>query len=153
MTMMHTSRRTDVPTADYYSLQTEWKLHHCVTDVRRQYPIAPLFRGDLVHVQTMCTRLSLRDSQNVSRGESGNEATDRCYYEHLITCQLFAGSCALSYSHHRHHGSIGGHRGSCTMRTGFPANHMASYTAYYWYEHFTYLSKYLVSLAKPDPRI
>ena len=99
MTMMHTSRCTDVPTADYYSLQTEWKLHHCVTDVRRQYPIAPLFRGDLVHAQTMCTRLSLRDSQNVSRGESGNEATD------LITCQLFAGSCALSYSHHRHHGS------------------------------------------------
>ena len=75
MTIMHASRHTDVWTADYYSLHTQRKLHHCVTDVRRQYPIAPLFRGDLTHAQTMCTRLSLRDPQNVSGGESGNEAS------------------------------------------------------------------------------
>ena len=60
MTMKHTSRHTDISTADYYTLQTEWKLYHCVTDVRQQYPIVPLFRGDLAHAQTMCTRLSLR---------------------------------------------------------------------------------------------
>ena len=59
MMIMHTSRHTDVWTADYYSLHTQQKLHHCVTDVRQRYPIAPLFRGDLAHVQTMCTRLSL----------------------------------------------------------------------------------------------
>ena len=55
MTIMNASRHTDISTTDYY---TERKLHHCVTDVRRQYPIAPLFRGDLAHAQTMCTRLS-----------------------------------------------------------------------------------------------
>ena len=73
MTIMHASRHTDVWTADYYSLHTQRKLHHCVTDVRQQYPITPLFRGDLAHAQTMCTRLSLRNPQNVSGGESGNE--------------------------------------------------------------------------------
>ena len=35
--------------------------------------------------------------------------------------------------HHQDHGSVG-HRGGCAMRMGFPANHVASYTAYYWYE-------------------
>ena len=66
MTMIHTSRHTDVSTADYYSLQTEQKLYNCVMDVRRQYPIAPLFRGNLAHAQTMCTRLALCDPQNVA---------------------------------------------------------------------------------------
>ena len=74
MTIMHMSCHTDILTTNYYSLHSQRKLHHCVTDVRRQYPIAPLFRGDLAHAQTMCTRLSLRDPQNVSGGESGNEA-------------------------------------------------------------------------------
>ena len=74
MTIMHTSHHTDVLTADYYSLHTQRKLHHFVTDVRRQYPIAPLLRRDLGHAQAMCTRLSLCDTQNVSRGEPGNEA-------------------------------------------------------------------------------
>ena len=32
-------------------------------------------------------------------------------------------------------------RGGCAIRTGFPANHVASYTAYYWYKPYTYLSK------------
>ena len=39
------------------------------------HPIVPLFRVDLTHVQTMCTRLFLLNPQNVSRGEPGNEAT------------------------------------------------------------------------------
>ena len=43
-------------------------------DVRQQYPIAPLFQGDLAQTQTVCTRLSLCDPQNMSGGESGNEA-------------------------------------------------------------------------------
>ena len=71
MTMKHTSRHTDISTADYYTLQTEWKLYHCVTDVRQQYPIVPLFRGDLAHAQTMCTRLSLHDPQNVAEVSLG----------------------------------------------------------------------------------
>ena len=63
----------------------------------------------------------------------------------MITCQLFCWKlCALSYSHHRHHGLVG-HRGGCAMRMGFPTNHVASYAAYYWYEPFTYFSKQLVS--------
>ena len=48
--------------------------------------------------------------------------------------------CASSYLHHWHHGSAG-HRGDCTMHTGFPVNHVVSYTAYYWYKPLTYLSK------------
>ena len=79
MTIMHTSRHTDVATVDYSSLHTQQKLHHCVTDVRQQYPIAPLFRSDLEHAQTMCTRLSLHDPQNVSGCESGNEAKTYTY--------------------------------------------------------------------------
>ena len=75
MTIMHASHHTDVSTVDYSSLHTQQKLHHCVTDVRRQYPIAPLFGGDLAHAQTVCTRLSLCDPQNVSGSESGNEAS------------------------------------------------------------------------------
>ena len=59
MMIMHMSCHTDVSTADYYGLHTQWKLHYCVMDMRRQCPIAPLFRGDLAHVQKMCTRLSL----------------------------------------------------------------------------------------------
>ena len=47
MTIMHASHHTDVSTVNYSSLHTQRKLHHCVTDVKRQYPIAPLFRGDL----------------------------------------------------------------------------------------------------------
>ena len=70
MMMMHTSRRTDISTAGY-CLQTEQKLHHCVMDVRQQYPIAPLFRGNLAHAQTMCTRLSLRNPQNVAEVSLG----------------------------------------------------------------------------------
>ena len=66
MTIMYTSCHTDVSTTYYYSLHTQWKLHHCVLDVRRQYPIAPLFQGDLAHAQTMCTRLSLCVPQNVA---------------------------------------------------------------------------------------
>ena len=80
MTIMHASHHTDVSTVNYSSLHTQRKLHHCVTDVKRQYPIAPLFRGDLAHAQTMCTRLSLRDPQNVTGGESGNEARTREYW-------------------------------------------------------------------------
>ena len=74
MTIMHASHHTDISIVDYSSLHTQQKLHHCVMDVRQQYPIAPPFRGDLAHAQTVCTRLSLYDPQNVSRGESGNEA-------------------------------------------------------------------------------
>ena len=59
MTIMHASHHTDVSTVNYSSLHTQRKLHHCVTDVKRQYPIAPLFRGDLAHAQTVCTRLAL----------------------------------------------------------------------------------------------
>ena len=47
MTIMHVSHHTDVSTVNYSSLHTQRKLRHCVTDVKRQYPIAPLFRGDL----------------------------------------------------------------------------------------------------------
>ena len=47
MTIMHASHHTDVLTVNYSSLHTQRKLHHCVTDVKRQYPITPLFRGDL----------------------------------------------------------------------------------------------------------
>ena len=68
------SFRTDILTADYFSLHTQQKLHHCVTDMRQQHPIAPLFWGDLAHMQTMCTKLSLHDPQNVSGGEPLNEA-------------------------------------------------------------------------------
>ena len=75
MTIMHALHHTDVLTVDYSGLHTQRKLHHCVTDVRQQYPIAPLFRGDLAHAQTVCTRLSLCDPQNMSGGESGNEAS------------------------------------------------------------------------------
>ena len=76
MTIMHASHHTDVSTVNYSSLYTQQKLHHCVMDVRRQYPIAPLFQGDLAHAQTVCTRLSLCDPQNVSGGDhAGNEAT------------------------------------------------------------------------------
>ena len=74
MMIMHTLCYTDVLATDYYSLHTQWKLHHCVTDMRQQYPIAPLFRGDLAHAQTMCTRLSLRPSER-GGGEPGNEAS------------------------------------------------------------------------------
>ena len=69
--IMHMSCHTDVLTADYYSLPSQRKLHHCVMNVRRQYPIAPLFRGNLAHAQTMCTRLSfatLRTWAEVSLG-------------------------------------------------------------------------------------
>ena len=75
MTIMHMSRHTDVLTADYYSVHTQQKLRHCVTDVKQQYPIAPIFLGDLAHAQTMYTRLFLRDPQNKSGDEPGNEAT------------------------------------------------------------------------------
>ena len=93
MTIMHASRHTDVWTADYYSLHTQHKLHHCVTDVRRQYPIAPLFKDDLTHAQTICTRLSLRDPQNVSGGESG---TRLWYNMHTInTCMQLEKSRTL----------------------------------------------------------
>ena len=74
MTIMRTSRHTNISTADYYSLHTQRKLHHCVTDVKRLYPTTPLFWGNLAHVQTMCTRLFLCDPQNVSGGEPENEA-------------------------------------------------------------------------------
>ena len=57
MTIIHASHHTDVSTVNYSSLHTQRKLHHCVTDVKRQYPIAPLFWGDLAHAQTVCTRL------------------------------------------------------------------------------------------------
>ena len=75
MTIIHTSHHTDVSTTDYYSLHTQWKLHHCVTDVRRQYPIAPLFQGDLAHAQTMCTRLSLHVPQNAAEVSLGMRLT------------------------------------------------------------------------------
>ena len=71
MTIMHMSRHTNVSTTDYYSLHTQRKLYHCVTDVRRQYQIASLFRDDLAHVQTMYTRLSLREPQNVAEVSLG----------------------------------------------------------------------------------
>ena len=74
MTIIRTSCHTDISTADYYGLHTQRKLHHCVRNMRRQYSIAPLFRGDLLHAQTMCTRLSLCDPQNASVGELGNKA-------------------------------------------------------------------------------
>ena len=57
MTIMHASHHTDVSTVNYSSLHTQRKLHHCVMDVKQQYPIALLFRSNLVHAQTVCTRL------------------------------------------------------------------------------------------------
>ena len=42
MTIMHMSCHTDVLTADYTDYAQRKLLHH-VTDVRQQYPIAPLF--------------------------------------------------------------------------------------------------------------
>ena len=75
MMIMRTSCHTDISTADYYILCTQWKLHHCVTDVRRQYPITPLFHDDLAHAQVMCTSLSVRGPLNMSSGEPGNEGT------------------------------------------------------------------------------
>ena len=37
------------------------------------------------------------------------------------------------------------------MRTGFPANHVALYIAYYWHEPGIPFK--IVSLTKPDPQI
>ena len=91
-------------TADYYSLHTQRKLHHCVTDVRRQYPIAPLFRGDLTHAQTMCTRLSLHDPQNVSGGESGNKARiGQSRNPRLVSIKLFINTPFIYVSFYQTH--------------------------------------------------
>ena len=68
MTIMHASHHTDVSTVNYSSLHTQRKLHHCVMDVKRQYPIAPLFRGDLAHAQTVCTRLFFLRLRKRARG-------------------------------------------------------------------------------------
>ena len=79
MTIMHTSRPTLTPGLSIiiaYILNRSY-VHHCVTGGRQQYPITPLFWGDLVHVQTMCTRLFLHDPQNVDGGEPRNEARGR----------------------------------------------------------------------------
>ena len=52
MTIMHTSCHTDVSTADYYSLHTKWKLHHCVMDVKQQ--LYDLAKSQLPITQLVC---------------------------------------------------------------------------------------------------
>ena len=76
MATMHTSRHSDVLTADYtaYILNISYTIVSLMC-MRRQYPVSSLFWGNLAHAQTMCIRLFLHDPQNVSRGESANEAT------------------------------------------------------------------------------
>ena len=89
MATTHTSRHSDFSTADYtaYILNRSYIIVSLMC-IRRQYPIAPppLFRGNLAHAQTMCTRLFLHDPQNVSRGEPGNEATLMHSFAISYTC-------------------------------------------------------------------